>query len=296
MTDIAGNKRMVNMASDNEIYIREALIALFGNLYKVSDEVSTQNITVTKDIIYLQPYTSTYTVDMVYKAEFKKENGSEIDFKPYLNINGYNYNSYVQRLLNNKPKDNVNNPINESNINIEIGSVLKTLPIQLQVNYKTPDTSIESFDTKYLFQPCNLGSKAPLMSMPGNYNSDTLYIYKDGQLQPWDTYTPSIYPGSYSAYYGDLIFYSLYNMKTNEPQFKNKEKITDINDIRFEKTNSGSLFKYENGDLYLASSTNYKDEARICTRNRVHDGNDPDQIVYAFNSQEKLVPWLAVLK
>jgi hypothetical protein len=41
MTDIAGNKRMVNMASDNEIYIREALIALFGNLYKVSDEVST---------------------------------------------------------------------------------------------------------------------------------------------------------------------------------------------------------------------------------------------------------------
>lgn len=226
---------MVNMASDNEIYIREALIALFGNLYKVSDEVSTQNITVTKDIIYLQPYTSTYTVDMVYKAEFKKENGSEIDFKSYLNINGYNYNSYVQRLLNNKPKDNVNNPINESNINIEIGSVLKTLPIQLQVNYKTPDTSIESFDTKYLFQPCNLGSKAPLMSMPGNYNSDTLYIYKDGQLQPWDTYTPSIYPGSYSAYYGDLIFYSLYNMKTNEPQFKNKEKITDINDIRFEK-------------------------------------------------------------
>jgi hypothetical protein len=41
MTDIAGNKRMVNMASDNEIYIRGALIALFGNLYKVSDEVST---------------------------------------------------------------------------------------------------------------------------------------------------------------------------------------------------------------------------------------------------------------
>jgi hypothetical protein len=32
---------------------------------------------------------------MVYKAEFKKENESEIDFKPYLNINGYNYNSYV---------------------------------------------------------------------------------------------------------------------------------------------------------------------------------------------------------
>ena len=40
----------------------------------------------------------------------------------------------------------------------------------------------------------------------------------------------------------------------------------------------------------------YKDEARICTRNRTHDGNDPDQIVYACNSQEKLVPWLAVLK
>lgn len=300
MTDIAGNKRMVNMASDNEIYIREALIALFGNLYKVSDEVSTQNITVTKDIIYLQPYTSTYTVDMVYKAEFKEGDSGVTNFKPYLNINGYNYDTYVEKLLTNKPKDDINNSVDESidksNINIEIGSVLKTLPIQLQVNYKTPDTSIESFDTKYLFQPCNLGSKAPLMSMSGNYNSDTLYIYKDGQLQPWDTYTPSIYPGSYSAYYGDLIFYSLYNMKTNEPQFKNKEKITDINDIRFEKTNAGSLFKYENGDLYLASSTNYKDEARICTRNRTHDGDDPDQIVYAFNSQEKLVPWLAVLK
>lgn len=296
MTDIAGNKRMVNMASDNEINIREALIALFGNLYKVSDEVSTQSVTVTKDIIYLQPYTSTYTVDMVYKAEFKKGDKSEIDnFKPYLNINGYNYNSYIQKLLTNNFDDNIRDSIDKSNIDIEIGSVLKTLPIQLQVNYKTPDTSIESFDTKYLFQPCNLGSKAPLMSISGNYNSDTLYIYKDGQLQPWDTYTPSIYPGGYSTYYGDLIFYSLYNIKTNEPQFKN-ESITDINDIRFEKTNSGSLFKYENGDLYLASSTNYKDEARICTRNRIHDGNDPDQIVYAFNSQEKLVPWLAVLK
>ena len=71
---------------------------------------------------------------------------------------------------------------------------------------------------------------------------------------------------------------------------------SNINKIRFEKTDSGSLFKYENGDLYLASSTNYKDEARICTRDTSHDGNDPDQIVYAFNSQEKLVPWLAVLK
>lgn len=298
MTDIAGNKRMVNMASDNEIYIREALIALFGNLYKVSDEVSTQSVTVTKDIIYLQPYTSTYTVDMVYKAEFKKGNESEIDnFKPYLNINGYNYNSYIDKLLDNNFNDkSIINFVDKSNIDIEIGSVLKTLPIQLQINYKTPDTNIESFDTKYLFQPCNLGSKAPLMSMSGNYNSDTLYIYKDGQLQPWDTYTPSIYPGGYSAYDGDLIFYSLYNIKTNEPQFKDKEKITDINDIRFEKTNSGSLFKYENGDLYLASSTNYKDEARICTRDKAHDGKDPDQIVYAFNSQEKLVPWLAVLK
>lgn len=291
MTDTAGNKRMVNMASNNKTIIRGGLVALFGNLYKVSDEVSTQSVTVTKDIIYLQPYTSTYTVDMVYKAEFKKGDKSEIDnFKPYLNINGYNYNSYIQKLLtNNFDDDNIRDSIDKSNIDIEIGSVLKTLPIQLQVNYKIPDTSIESFDTKYLFQPCNIGSKAPVMSISGNYNSDTLYIYKDGQLEPWDTYTPSIYSDSYSAYYGDLIFDSLYNMKTHE-------RITDINDIRFKKTNSGSLFKYENGDLYLASSTNYKDEARICTRNTSHDGNDPDQIVYAFNSQEKLVPWLAVLK
>ena len=297
MTDTAGNKRMVNMASDDYSYMKGALVALFGNLYKVSDEVSTQSVTATKDIIYLQPYTSTYTVDMVYKAEFKKEDESDIaDFKPYLNINGYNYYSYIQKLLNNKPENKSNNPINESNINIEIGSVLKTLPIQLQVNYKTPDTSIESFDTKYLFQPCNLGSKAPLMSMSGAYNNDTLYIYKDGQLQPWDTYTPSIYSGSYSAYYGDLIFYSLYNVDPNKPKSEEWTEAKDINNIRFEKTNAGSLFKYENGDLYLASGTNYKDEARICTRNRTHDGNDPDQIVYAFNSQEKLVPWLAVLK
>jgi hypothetical protein len=52
--------------------------------------------------------------------------------------------------------------------------------------------------------------------------------------------------------------------------------LSNINEIRFEKTNSGFLFKYENGDLYLASSTNYKDEARICTRSISHDGNDPD--------------------
>ena len=293
MTDTAGNKRMVNMASDDYNYMREALIALFGNLYKVSDEVSTQNVIVTKDIIYLQSYTSTYTVDMVYKAEFKSD---VTDFKPYLNINGYNYNSYTQKLLANKPKDKSNNPIDESNINIEIGSVLKTLPIQLQVNYKTPDTSIESFDTKYLLQPCSIGSKAPIISVSGNYNSDTLYIYKDKQLQPWDVYTPSVYTGSYSAYYGDLIFYSLYNVDPNKPKSEEWTEAKDINNIRFERTNAGSLFKYENGDLYLASGTNYKDEARICTRDRTHDGHDPDQIVYAFNSQEKLVPWLAVLK
>ena len=296
ITDTAGNKRMVNMASDNKTIISGGLVALFGNLYKVSDEVSTQNVTITKDIIYLQPYTSTYTVDMVYKAEFKKGDKSEIDnFKPYLNINGYNYNSYIDKLLdNNFDNDNIRDSIDKSNIDIEIGSVLKTLPIQLQVNYKTPDTSIESFDTKYLLQPCSIGSKAPIMSVSGNYNSDTLYIYKDKQLQPWDTYTPSVYTGLYNIDNGDLIFEYLYNIDPENPE--KLDIFSNINKIRFEKTDSGSLFKYENGDLYLASSTNYKDEARICTRNRTHDGNDPDQIVYAFNSKEKLVPWLAVLK
>ena len=296
MTDIAGNKRMVNMASDNTIYIKNALIALFGNLYKVSDEISTQNVTVTKDIIYLQPYTSTYTVDMVYKAEFKKGDELKIDnFKPYLNINGYNYNSYIQKLLtNNFDNDNIRNSIDKSNIDIEIGSVLKTLPIQLQVNYKIPDTSIESFDTKYLLQPCSIGSKAPVISVSGNYNSDTLYIYKDKQLQPWDVYTPSVYVLLYHIDNGDLIFDWICAVDPEDPE--KLDRYVNINTIRFEKTDSGSLFKYENGDLYLASSTNYKDEARICTRDRVHDGRDPDQIVYAFNSQEKLVPWLAVLK
>lgn len=296
MTDTAGNKRMVNMASNNETIIRGSLVALFGNLYKVSNEISTQNVTVTKDIIYLQPYTSTYTVDMVYKAEFKKEDKSEIDnFKPYLNINGYNYNSYIQKLLtNNFNDDNSRNSIDKSNIDIEIGSVLKTLPIQLQVNYKTPDTSIESFDTKYLLQPCNIGSKASVISVSGNYNSDTLYIYKDKQLQPWDVYTPSVYTDLYNIDNGDLIFEYIYTVDPEDPE--KLDRLSNINKIRFEKTNAGSLFKYENGDLYLASSTNYKDEARICTRDTSHDGNDPDQIVYAFNSQEKLVPWLAVLK
>lgn len=296
MTDTAGNKRMVNMASDDKTIISGGLVALFGNLYKVSDEVSTQNVTVTKDIIYLQPYTSTYTVDMVYKAEFKKEDESVItNFKPYLNINGYNYNSYIDKLLdNNFDNDNIRDSIDKSNIDIEIGSVLKTLPIQLQVNYKTPDTSIESFDTKYLLQPCSIGSKAPIMSVSGNYNSDTLYIYKDKQLQPWDTYTPSVYTGLYNIDNGDLIFQYLYNIDPENPE--KLDIFSNINKIRFEKTDSGSLFKYENGDLYLASSTNYKDEARICTRDTSHDGNDPDQIVYAFNSKEKLVPWLAVLK
>lgn len=295
MTDTAGNKRMVNMASYNKTIISGGLVALFGNLYKVSDEVSTQNVTVTKDIIYLQPYTSTYTVDMVYKAEFKKGDESEIDFKPYLNINGYNYNSYIDKLLTNNFNDKkTRNSVDKSNIDIEIGSVLKTLPIQLQVNYKTPDTSIESFDTKYLLQPCSIGSKAPIISVSGNYNSDILYIYKDKQLQPWDTYTPSVYTGLYNIDNGDLIFEYMYNIDPENPE--KLDIFSNINKIRFEKTDSGSLFKYENGDLYLASSTNYKDEARICTRDTSHDGNDPDQIVYAFNSQEKLVPWLAVLK
>ena len=302
MNDSAGNKRMVNMASKYQGYIKDSLAATFGNIYKVSDEVSTQSVTVIKDIIYLQPYTSTYTVDMVYKAEFKKGDSGVTDFKPYLNINGYNYDTYVKKLLTNKPKDDINNSVDESidkfNINIEIGSVLKTLPIQLQVNYKTPNTSIESFDTKYLFQPCNLGGKAPLMSISGTYNSDTLYIYKDGQLQPWDIYTPSVYSGSYYTSEGDLIFTYIFNIDPKNPNDTTNGWVSarDINSIRFEKTNIGSVFKYENGDLYLASSTNYKDEARINTRLLDDDWTDPDQIVYAFNSQEKLVPWLAVLK
>ena len=239
---------------------------------------------------------------MVYKAEFKEGDSGVTDFKPYLNINGYNYDTYVKKLLTNKPKDDINNSVDESidkfNINIEIGSVLKTLPIQLQVNYKTPNTSIESFDTKYLFQPCNLGGKAPLMSISGTYNSDTLYIYKDGQLQPWDIYTPSVYSGSYYTSEGDLIFTYIFNIDPKNPNDTTNGWVStrDINSIRFEKTNIGSVFKYENGDLYLASSTNYKDEARINTRLLDDDWTDPDQIVYAFNSQEKLVPWLAVLK
>ena len=53
---------------------------------------------------------------MVYKADFKKGDKSEIDnFKPYLNINGYNYNSYIDKLLdNNFDEKNIRNcEINE---------------------------------------------------------------------------------------------------------------------------------------------------------------------------------------
>jgi hypothetical protein len=108
----------------------------------------------------------------------------------------------------------------------------------------------------------------------GNYNSDTLYIYKDKQLQPWDVYTPNVYALLYHIDNGDLIFDWICTVDPENPE--ELESFTNINKIRFEKTDSGSLFKYENGDLYLASSTNYKDEARICTRDISHDSNDPD--------------------
>ncbi len=92
------------------------------------------------------------------------------------------------------------------------------------------------------------------MSISGTYNSDTLYIYKDGQLQPWDIYTPSVYSGSYYTSEGDLIFTYIFNIDPKNPNDTTNGWVSarDINSIRFEKTNIGSVFKYENGGFIFS--------------------------------------------
>lgn len=289
MQDKKGNKRPINFVANSEVDLKNNIIGVLGNLYKVSDEYSSTETTTKQDITYLDSYTSLYTVDMVYKAYVKETtNGEEvtdIDYNKYLAINSYSYSDYLKVLKENNKLDS---DVVYTNVTFTIGNVLKNIPIQIQLQYKAPDTIIPDLSSIYTLHPADYTGKTKDITISGTYNSSTLYIYKDGTLQPWTSYTPSLFLQYYQVQDSHIVLGYAFTDSTKQTSIKEASK------VEFENTNSGSQFTYENGDLYLTDGNKCADVCRLMVR--ANDSEDPDQILYFVNPAEILVPWMSIIK
>ena len=279
MQDKQGNKRPVNLVAYSSANLRHNIVGVLGNLYKVSDEYSSTETTTKQDITYLDSYTSLYTVDMVYKAYIQEET----DYNKYLAINSYSYSDYLNVLKKNNKLDST---IVYTNVTFTIGNVLKNIPIQIQVQYKEPDTIIPDLSSMYTLHPADYNGKTADITISGTYNSSTLYIYRNGTLEPWTSYTPSMQVVNYTTSDSHIVLVAY--------SVDGTETMVSANQVRFENTNSGSQFTYENGDLYLTDGNKCADICRLMVR--ANDAEDPDQILYFVNPAEILVPWMSIIK
>lgn len=288
MEDKAGNKRPINLVCNYENELKNQLIGTLSNLYKVStnEESSTSNIL--QDITYLNSYTSVYTADILFQVSLNVSSTEDTTkatdvYRPYLLFNGCVYNDYLDKLLKNNSLDKIpSNKLSMNNVNIQIGNILKNIPIQLKINYKEPNTVIPDVSSTYLLKTAVLNGSEESKLITGSFNSNTLYIYKDDTLQPWNQYTPCLDVRS------TLVISDKIKVRTNSG-------IETPSTISFARTNSSGYFVYEDDNLYLADSSVAKDEVRLVTRGS-NDNTDPDQILYFTNSREVLVPNRTILK
>lgn len=281
MQDKKGNKRPINFVAKTEVDLRNNIVGVLGNLYKVSDEYSSTETTTKQDVTYLDSYTSLYTVDMVYKAYIQEET----DYNKYLAINSYSYSDYLNVLKKNNKLDS---DVVYNNVTFTIGNVLKNIPIQVQLKYKEPNTIIPDLSSVYTLHPADYTGKTKDITISGTYNSSTLYIYKDGTLQPWTSHTPSLFLQYFQVQDSHIVLGSAFTDSTINTSIKEASK------VGFANTNSGSQFTYENGDLYLTDGNKCADVCRLVVR--ADDNKDPDQILYFVNPAEILVPWMSIIK
>ena len=285
LADSDSNKRPINIGTYSKEELKQQLVALFSNLYKVSGDGGQLTVQALQDCIYLNNYTSTYTQDVVYKVWTDAEVAND-----YLLMSTIKYSDYLEAVLK-----NIDGEINMNNANIKIGGVLKNIPIQLQISYIAPSNQLEDYTSQYILRKCRFSTEAPVQEMiSGTYNENTLYVYRKVNnvmtLEPWRSYTPCL-----SASYGvDDYGTYLTNAHVVDPDtFITTQNIASCEDLEFAKTNSGGRFTLENRTLKLTTNQP-EDSVRLVTHDS-KDNQDDDMLYYFFSRNEILVPWMAVL-
>lgn len=294
LKDPKGNVRFANIAADSVSRLQHALVLLFSNLYVLSGTSTSLQTIILKDVVYLNSYNSTYTVDMLYKAQFDISN----NINDYLLMCNSKYSNYLSQIINNNKPDTYN----KTNITITAQGVLKNIPIQLRVPYYTPRDTLVDTDSSYILRKCRFSEDdAQYELVSGPLNENTLYIYNNGNMEQWRSKSPNLM-GEYQKDGNGEIYLKAYNYDSlNNAYAKNygdKTQLQDAGQINFVNTNAGGNFTYENHVLKFKTADNKEDNVRIITKNGgtlKSDTQDDDQLLHVFNRKETLVPWMAVL-
>lgn len=294
LKDPKGNVRFANIAADSVSRLQNALVLLFSNLYVLSGTSTSLQTIILKDVIYLSNYTSIYTVDMLYKAQFNK--GDNIN--DYLLMCNSKYSKYLDQIITNNEPDTCN----KTNTIIKAQGVLKNIPIQLRVPYYTPRDTLVDTDSSYILRKCRFSEDAAQYELvSGPLNENTLYIYNNGNMEQWRSKSPNLM-GEYKTDDKNEIYLQAYNYDSLDNAYAENYGsailLQDASQINFANTNAGGNFTYENGVLKFKTADNKEDNVRIITKNGGSlgaDTQDDDQLLHVFNRKETLVPWMAVL-
>lgn len=213
--------QIINYKYGDNVYIGNVVASILGNLYKVSDDISSITFNSIYNIIYLDQNNSLYSKDIIYNLNVKQS----VLHNKLLLMKGISYDSYIEKL-----KTISKNIDNDSNINFILQSVQKNIPIQLVFNYISPSTIISN-TTGNMAIRANYDSSYTII--PSVYDNNSLYSYNKNDKQ--------------------AQIASVINCNNINNVLNNNGLLVYSYDygITHKNNNFSSIFKYENGQLLL---------------------------------------------
>ena len=230
--------------------IGEALASMLASIY-IQRSGGTMDYTYDSDVIYLANNYTTYTKDIIYKMYV---NTADIDQKSLINISGMHYNEYILAVYNNFEENNnytieqlsdalndYKNTISIDNIDVKLQTMIKNCPLQLRVNYITPDFG-------------SLGNKGTLQTKAFPIYGDPINV--STQTEPNTLYYIRNYGGENYAQVLDSEFIPDFYWGIHSESGKlraTSKDTTNYNNIQC--PNIYKTFEYVDGVLKISKST-----------------------------------------
>lgn len=128
-------------------YLGLMVASVLANIY-VYEGQGTERLPYMRDIVHLTPNSTTYTKDIVYKASVILSEG-EKNANNIITFKGVEYADYLRTVIgrvfgNTNPSETI---LNRNNVNINIKSCIKNVPLQIKIGYRNPETdNLNRFD------------------------------------------------------------------------------------------------------------------------------------------------------
>lgn len=168
----------INLDGINQDRFIELLLSVFTQLYVLQQNVL-ENITITKDILYLDKYTTLYTQDVIYKTKLP-----ESALLKYINFYGNNLAKYAKKIqehLGTFKNEEGNDQYNLNIFAFKLNDIQKNIPIQWQCVYNDPNFQEEIPEINTVIK--TIFTTKPTEYTSKSYEPNQLYFYNKGILQ-----------------------------------------------------------------------------------------------------------------